>query len=49
MRKLCTDEVRGVQKKNLMKKNTFCNSKKRIFFTALFFAAPLALHFKDDL
>jgi Na+-transporting methylmalonyl-CoA/oxaloacetate decarboxylase beta subunit len=32
MRKLCTDEVRGVK----MKKKTYCNSKKRIFFTALF-------------
>jgi len=35
-----------------MKKNekkTFCNSKKRIFFTALFLAAPLAWHCKDDL
>ncbi len=32
-----------------MKKSTFYNSKKLIFFTALFWAAPLALHFKDDL
>ncbi len=32
LRKLCTDEVGGVK----MKKNTFCNSKKRIFFIALF-------------
>jgi len=32
MRNLCTDEVGGVK----MKKNAFCNSKKHIFFTALF-------------
>jgi hypothetical protein len=31
------------------KKKPFCNSKKDIFFTALFLAAPLALHRKDDL
>jgi len=31
-----------------MKKNMFCNLKKRIFLQ-LFFADPLALHFKDDL
>jgi hypothetical protein len=34
-------------KKN--EKNVFYNSKKRIFFTALFWAGPLSLHFKDDL
>jgi hypothetical protein len=32
MRKLCTDEVGGVKMKN----NAFYNSKKHIFFTALF-------------
>jgi hypothetical protein len=32
-----------------MKKIAFCNSKKHIFFTALFWVAPLDLHFKDDL
>jgi hypothetical protein len=32
-----------------MKKNTFCKSKKRIFFSALFLAGPWALQFKDDL
>jgi hypothetical protein len=31
------------------KKTHFCNSKKRIFFTTLFLAGPLALHLKDDL
>jgi hypothetical protein len=45
MRKLCTDEVEGVK----TKKNAFYNSKKRIFFVALFGLAPLALHFRDDL
>jgi hypothetical protein len=32
MRKLCADEAEGVK----MKKNVFCNTKKRILFTALF-------------
>jgi hypothetical protein len=30
IRKLCTDELGGVK----MKKNSFCNLKKLIFFTA---------------
>jgi hypothetical protein len=44
MRKSCTDEVGGVKMKKNDQKNLFCNSKKCIFF-----AAPLALHVKDDL
>jgi hypothetical protein len=34
-----------------MKKQAFCNSKKRFFLTAFLglFLTPLALHFKDDL
>jgi len=48
MRKLCTVEVEGVKmEKN--EKTRFVIRKKLIFFTALFLAAPLALHFKDDL
>jgi hypothetical protein len=35
--------------KKLEKKMHFCKSRKCIFFTALFLADPLALHFKDDL
>jgi hypothetical protein len=36
-RKLCTDEIGGVFKtKKNEKKKAFCNLKKRIFFTALF-------------
>jgi hypothetical protein len=36
-RKLCTDEVRGVKMKKMKKKKkAYCNSKKHIFFTALF-------------
>ncbi len=31
------------------KKKRFVIRKKRIIFNALFLAAPLALHFKDDL
>jgi hypothetical protein len=32
------------------KKNAFCNSKKTYFlYCSFFLAAPLALHFKDDL
>jgi hypothetical protein len=46
LRKLCTNEIRGVKmKKN--EKNTFCNSKKHNFGS--FGAVPLGLHFKDDL
>jgi hypothetical protein len=37
MRKLWTDEVGGVKMKKNEKKKTFCNSKKRISFSALFF------------
>jgi hypothetical protein len=31
------------------KKNAICNMKKPNFFTALFWDAPLASYFKDDL
>jgi hypothetical protein len=46
IRKLCTDEVRRVKMKKRMH---FAIRKNCIFFIALFWAAPLALHFKDDL
>jgi hypothetical protein len=50
MKKLCTNEVGRSKCKKNEKKKGFCNSKKPIFFIAFFFlAAPLALHFKDDL
>jgi hypothetical protein len=40
MRKLCTDEVTGVKMKN---------NERTYFLYCSFLAAPLALHFKDDL
>jgi len=48
MRKLCTDEGGGVNMKKFFE-NVFCNFLKRIFFNCSFLAAPLALHFQDDL
>jgi hypothetical protein len=42
MRKLCIDELGGVK----MKKKVFYNMKKPIFFTAHFWATPLALHLR---
>jgi hypothetical protein len=47
MRKLCIDKVAVKMKKN--EKKVFCNFKKTYFLYCYFLAAPLALHFKDDL
>jgi hypothetical protein len=51
MRKLCTDEVVRVQNEEKLKKKTgFAIQKKCIVFKHYsYLAAPLALHFKDDL
>jgi hypothetical protein len=40
MRKLCTDEVGGIKMKKM---------EKTYFLYCSFLAAPLALHFQDDL
>jgi hypothetical protein len=48
MRKLCIDEAgRGKVKKN--EKTCVLQFKKTYIFYCSFLAAPLALHFKDDL
>ncbi len=39
------DQIEGKKNNN----NIFCNLKKTYFFNCSFLAAPLALHFKDDL
>jgi hypothetical protein len=50
MRKLCTDEVGGVKmKKNEKKRKSILQFEKPYFLYCSFLAAPLALHFKDDL
>jgi len=43
LRKLCTDEVGGVQKNHVLQ------FKKNYFLYCSFWLAPSALHFKDDL
>jgi hypothetical protein len=45
MREVCTDEVGGVK----MKEKYVLPFEKNLFSLRLFFGAPLALHFKDDL
>jgi hypothetical protein len=48
MRKLCADEVGGVKMKKNEKKSVF-QFEKIYFLNCSFLAAPLALHFEDDL
>jgi hypothetical protein len=50
LRKLCTDEVGGVKmKKNGKKKYVLLFEKTSFFYCSFFLAAPLGLHFKDEL
>jgi hypothetical protein len=49
MRKLCTDEVGGVKMKKNGKKKHILQFEKPYCLYCSFLAAPLALHFKDDL
>ncbi len=46
MRKLCSDEVRGVKVKKNEKKSVLQFEKKSIFFTANFWAAPFGFAFQ---
>jgi hypothetical protein len=48
MRKLCIDEIGGVKMKKQEKKAHFV-IQKNVFYFFIYFATPLALHFKDDL
>ncbi len=48
MRKLCTNEVGGVKMKKNEKKKVL-QFEKMYFSLKKILAAPLALHFKDDL
>jgi hypothetical protein len=48
MRKLCTDKVGGVKMKKNEKKCVLL-LEKTYFLSCSILAAPLALHFKDDL
>jgi len=47
LRKLCINELQGVKMKKNENKTCFA-VRKNVFSLLIFWAGPLALHFKDD-